>query len=83
MRDFLVFLRDDANAYYRDRVLRVGQDEEGWCLSAQGEGPACFFVSPLTLRPRWPGISLAGVTPGRGFDGLRSIVCAGNLRLQS
>ncbi len=28
-----------------------------------GEGPACASGSPLTLRPRWPGISLAGVTP--------------------
>ncbi|CDL61628.1 Prepilin peptidase dependent protein A precursor [Klebsiella pneumoniae IS39] len=27
VRDFLLFLRDDANAYNRDRVLRVGQDE--------------------------------------------------------
>lgn len=25
VRDFLLFLRDDANAYNRDRVLRVGQ----------------------------------------------------------
>ncbi len=33
VRDFLLFLRDDANAYNRDRVLRVGQDEVGWCLS--------------------------------------------------
>lgn len=30
VRDFLLFLRDDANAYNRDRVLRVGQDEVGW-----------------------------------------------------
>lgn len=83
VRDFLVFLRDDANAYNRDRVLRVGQDEEGWCLSAQGEAPSCASGSTLTLRPRWPGISLAGVTPGLGFYGLRSTAWAGNLRLQS
>ena len=83
VRDFLLFLRDDANAYNRDRVLRVGQDEEGWCLSAQGEAPACASASTLTLRPRWPGISLAGVTPGLGFYGLRSTAWAGNLRLQS
>lgn len=38
VRDFLLFLRDDANAYNRDRVLRVGQDEVGWCLSAEGRG---------------------------------------------
>lgn len=90
VRDFLVFLRDDANAYNRDRVLRVGQDEEGWCLSAQGEGPACASGSPLTLRPRWPGISLAGVTlawdsmacaapPGRGICVCRARPAAGAL----
>ena len=83
VRDFLVFLRDDANAYNRDRVLRVGQDEAGWCLSAQGEGADCTAGSAFTLRPRWPGITLAGVTPGLGFYGLRSTAWAGNLRLQS
>lgn len=60
VRDFLLFLRDDANAYNRDRVLRVGQDEVGWCLSAEGEGPDCASGTSFTLRPRWPGITLAG-----------------------
>ena len=83
VRDFLLFLRDDANAYNRDRVLRVGQDEVGWCLSAEGEGPDCASGTSFTLRPRWPGITLAGVTPGLGFYGLRSTAWAGNLRLQS
>ncbi|RLL14033.1 prepilin peptidase-dependent protein [Klebsiella pneumoniae] len=55
VRDFLLFLRDDANAYNRDRVLRVGQDEVGWCLSADGEGPDCASGTSFTLRPRWPG----------------------------
>ncbi len=55
VRDFLLFLRDDANAYNRDRVLRVGQDEVGWCLSAEGEGPDCASGTSFTLRPRWPG----------------------------
>lgn len=77
VRDFLVFLRDDANAYNRDRVLRVGQDEAGWCLSAQGEGADCTAGSAFTLRPRWPGITLAGVTPGLGFYGLRSTAWRG------
>ncbi|HFT3671097.1 TPA: prepilin peptidase-dependent protein [Klebsiella variicola] len=83
VRDFLLFLRDDANAYNRDRVLRVGQDEVGWCLSAEGEGPECASGTSFTLHPRWPGITLAGVTPGLRFYGLRSTAWAGNLRLQS
>ncbi|MBN0466898.1 hypothetical protein JTM46_36865, partial [Pseudomonas aeruginosa] len=59
------------------------QDEVGWCLSADGEGPDCASGTSFTLRPRWPGITLAGVTPGLGFYGLRSTAWAGNLRLQS
>ena len=48
-----------------------------------GEGPDCASGTSFTLRPRWPGITLAGVTPGLGFYGLRSTARAGNLRLQS
>ncbi len=48
-----------------------------------GEGPDCASGTSFTLRPRWPGITLAGVTPGLGFYGLRSTAWAGNLRLQS
>ena len=90
VRDFLVFLRDDANAYNRDRVLRVGQDEEGWCLSAQGEGPACASGSPLTLRragrgSRWQASPLAwdsmacAAPPGREICVCRARPAAGAL----
>ncbi len=49
----------------------------GWCLSARAEGPDCASGTSFTLRPRWPGITLAGVTPGLGFYGLRSTAWAG------
>ena len=49
---------------------------------AQGRAD-CTAGSAFTLRPRWPGITLVGVTPGLGFYGLRSTAWAGNLRLQS
>ena len=75
------FAAHETDHYHR--VLRVGQDEVGWCLSAEGEGPDCASGTSFTLRPRWPGITLAGVTPGLGFYGLRSTAWAGNLRLQS
>ncbi len=83
VRDFLLFLRDDANAYNRDRVLRVGRGRSGLVPERGGEGPDCASGTSFTLRPRWPGITLAGVTPGLGFYGLRSTAWAGNLRLQS
>ncbi|UNA34368.1 prepilin peptidase-dependent protein [Klebsiella pneumoniae subsp. pneumoniae] len=82
VRDFLLFLRDDANAYNRDRVLRVGQDEVGWCLSAEGRG----LTAPRDILHAAP--ALAGDHSGwryawSGFYGLRSTAWAGNLRLQS
>lgn len=42
-----------------------------------GEGPDCASGTSFTLRPRWPGITLAGVTHGLGFYGLRSTAQAG------
>lgn len=73
--DFLLFLRDDANAYNRDRVLRVGQDEVGWCLSAEGRGLTAPRGHPsrcaragrgsrwLALRPVW-GFMVCAAPPG-------------------
>ncbi len=55
VRDFLLFLRDDANAYNRDRVLRVGEDEVGWCLSAEREGPDCASGTSLHAAPALAG----------------------------
>ncbi len=83
VRDFLLFLRDDANAYNRDRVLRVGQDEAGWCLSAQGEGPTAPPGRPSrcvragrgsrwsVLRLVW-GFMVCAAPPGRGICGCRA-----------
>ncbi len=60
------------------------EDEVGWCLSAEGEGPDCASGTSFTLRPRWPGITLAGVTPSVwGFMVCAAPPRAGNLRLQS
>ncbi len=77
VRDFLLFLRDDANAYNRDRVLRVGRGRSGLVPERGGEGPDCASGTSFTLRPRWPGITLAGVTHGLGFYGLRSVRTGG------
>ncbi len=38
VRDFLLFLRDDANAYNRDRVLRVGRGRSGLVPERGGGG---------------------------------------------
>ncbi len=90
VRDFLLFLRDDANAYNRDRVLRVGQDEVGWCLSAEGRGLAAPRGHPsrcaragrgsrwLALRLVW-GFMVCAAPPGRVICGCRARPAAGAL----
>lgn len=90
VRDFLLFLRDDANAYNRDRVLRVGQDEVGWCLSAEGRGLTAPRGHPsrcaragrgslwLALRLVW-GFMVCAAPPGRGICGCRARPAAGAL----
>ncbi|STW13451.1 prepilin peptidase-dependent protein A [Klebsiella pneumoniae subsp. rhinoscleromatis] len=84
VRDFLLFLRDDANAYNRDRVLRVGQDEVGLVPERGGGGG-------LTA-PRGHPSRCARAGRGSRWLALRLVwgfmVCAapawaGNLRLQS
>ncbi len=77
VRDFLLFLRDDANAYNRDRVLRVGQDEVGWCLSAEGEGPDCASGHPSRCARVGRGSRWLELRPGLGFYGLRSTAWRG------
>lgn len=83
VRDYLVLLRDDANWHNRDRLLSVGQAELGWCLSAADTPADCAAQGPFTLRPHWPEVSLANITPGLGFYGLRNSAWAGHIRLQS
>ncbi len=90
VRDFLLFLRDDANAYNRDRVLRVGQDEVGWCLSAEGRGLTAPRGHPsrcaragrgsrwLALRLVW-GFMVCAAPPGRVICGCRARPAAGAL----
>ena len=83
VRDYLVLLRDDANWHNRDRLLSVGKAEQGWCLSAADTPADCAAQGPFTLRPQWPEVSLANITPGLGFYGLRNSAWAGHIRLQN
>ncbi|WP_434639001.1 prepilin peptidase-dependent protein [Klebsiella sp. I138] len=83
VRDYLVLLRDDANWHNRNRLVRVGQRDGSWCLSAADEPTGCAPVTPFTLHPRWPEVALSHITPGLGFYGVRNSAWAGHIRLQS
>lgn len=83
VRDYLVLLRDDANWHNRNRLLSVGQQANGWCLSALEAPVNCAAATPFTFLPRWPEVSLSHITPGLGFYGLRNSAWAGHIRLHS
>ncbi|MGK0601634.1 prepilin peptidase-dependent protein [Yokenella regensburgei] len=84
VRDYLLFLRDDANWHNRDHRISVQQHQGHWCLVADaGQAPACTTDDPFSLIPAWPEVALAGVTPSLGFYGLRSTAWAGRIALAS
>ncbi len=82
VREYLVLLRDDANWHNRDRALaihRVGKTE---CLVSR-DVTGCPSGDPWTLRLPWPEVTVAEMTPGLAFFGLRNTAWAGHVRLQS
>lgn len=83
LRDYLLLLRDDANWHNRNRLLRVGQTVDGWCLTAADSPDDCRGTTPFTFLPRWPEVTLSHITPGLGFYGLRNSAWAGHIQLQS
>ncbi len=91
VRDFLLFLRDDANAYNRDRVLRVGRRRSGLVpergggrglTAPRGHPSRCARAGRgslwLALRLVW-GFMVCAAPPGRGICGCRARPAAGAL----
>lgn len=82
VRQFLEMLRDDANWHSREQVISTVRDAESWCLHTRlSEG--CPVDSPYILRPVWPEVVLAEVTPSLGFYGLRNTAWGGHIRVKS
>ncbi|MEO3990633.1 prepilin peptidase-dependent protein [Pseudocitrobacter cyperus] len=84
LRDYLLFLRNDANWHNRDRLITAHYVETRWCLVADTaitEG--CPSGKPAVFLPPWPEVSLAAMTPSLGFYGLRNTAWAGSITLQS
>ncbi|WP_054177588.1 prepilin peptidase-dependent protein [Trabulsiella odontotermitis] len=84
VRDYLIFLRNDANWHNQDHTLNVQRENARWCLvSSRRNGGTCAADDPFTLRPAWPEIMLKEITPALGFYGLRSTAWAGHIVLEN
>lgn len=82
VRDYLVVLRNDANSRNRDHVVTLRLQKTGWCLlSAELSG--CDVGGPFVLKPLWPEVTVAELSPSLGFYGLRDTAWAGRIRVQS
>lgn len=83
VRNFLFWLRDDANGDNRNHLLILEQKEGGWCLLSGASASRCRADDPFSLRALWPEVAIAELTPGLGFYGLRNTAWPGNIQLRS
>lgn len=79
VRDYLVFLRNDANRYNRDH--KIVWLEEGCLVSSAALN--CRANSRFVMKPLWPEVTVSDVTPSLGFYGLRDTAWAGRVRVHS
>ncbi|MBE4853111.1 prepilin peptidase-dependent protein [Enterobacter cloacae complex sp. P40RS] len=82
VRDFLVFLRNDANRHNREHTIALQSDGENACLVSSAAS-GCDSASPFAMKPLWPGIAMGDITPSLGFYGLRDTAWAGHIRVES
>lgn len=72
-RDYLLYLREDANWHNRDHSISVIREGASWCLvSAAAGANTCHGSSPLVFVPRWPEVEMSDLTPSLAFFGLRN-----------
>ena len=83
VRNFLFWLRDDANGDNRNHLLMLGQENGSECLFSAASGSRCRANDPFTLYIPWSEITLAELTSGLGFYGLRNTAWPGHIRLRS
>lgn len=83
VRNFLFWLRDDANGDNRNHLLALGQENGRWCLFSSTSGTRCQADDPFSLHAVWPEVTVTGLTSGLGFYGLRNTAWPGHIRLRS
>jgi len=82
VRDFLVQLRDDANGHNRDHIILLKNDGQSGCLLTT-KIKDCDTQSVFVLKPLWPDVTIAEVTPALAFYGLRDTAWPGHIRVRS
>lgn len=82
VRDFLAFLRNDANRHNRDHAITLRRDGTKACLLSSVV-PGCESGGPFVMKPLWPEVEIGEITPSLGFYGLRDTAWAGRIRLNS
>ncbi|MEN4873019.1 prepilin peptidase-dependent protein [Kosakonia cowanii] len=81
-RHFLERLREEANWHNQSQVVYSVREGEQWCL-LNAPAARCSAQQALVMRPAWPDVVLADVTPSLGFYGLRNTAWPGHIRLSS
>ena len=82
VRDYLVFLRNDANRHNSEHRIALHNDGEKECLASSAV-TGCDRGGPFVMKPMWPEVTISDITPALGFYGLRDTAWAGHLRVQS
>lgn len=63
-RDYLLYLREDANWHNRDHSISLIREGTLWCLVSSVAGAnTCHGSSPLVFVPRWPEVEMSDLTP--------------------
>ncbi|HDR2893301.1 TPA: prepilin peptidase-dependent protein [Enterobacter asburiae] len=82
VRDYLVFLRNDANRHNREHKVSLQEDGESGCLFSSVVLD-CQAGGVFVLKPLWPEVTISELTPALGFYGLRDTAWAGHVRVSS
>ena len=82
VRDYLVFLRNDANRHNREHKIALQDNGESGCLFSSVV-PACEAGGVFVFKPLWPEVTIRELTPALGFYGLRDTAWTGHVRVGS
>jgi len=84
LRDYMMYLRSDANWHNADRRLRLNRTAERWCMVADDAVlTGCPANNPAVFRPRWAEVEISKMTPNLAFYGLRNTAWTGSIMLSS
>lgn len=84
LREYMLYLRNDANWHNIDRRVRVNRAAQHWCLVADDAVlNDCPSGNPAIFRPLWPEIMVSNITPNLAFFGLRNTAWAGSITLSN